>query len=287
MDEPLPSRIWAALNTVIFTAAGTSFTPMKLVVMTASVALLFVITSRVRTWVVSRASRGGKVEPGVAHAVATIGRYVALVLGILVIVESAGIDLSAVLVFGGALGVGVGLALQGAIKNFVSGLILLVERPIKVGDRIEVGATLGSVRTIGVRATTVITNDNVAVIVPNDELISTRIVNWSYEDADVRISVPVGVAYGTDLTRAKTALIAVAKAHPGVLASPEPDVLLRQFADSSLELVLRVWTREFTSRPDVLRSELNFAICAAFREHGVVIPFPQRDVHVHLPTSQA
>lgn len=196
------------------------------------------------------------------------------------ILQTAGIDLSTLTILAGALGVGVGFGLQSITNNFVSGIILLLERPIKVDDRIEVGDVNGDVVNISPRATTIVTNDNIAIIVPNADFISSKVVNWSYTNRDVRFNFPVGVSYNTDPKQVRTVLLEVARAHPGVLTEPSPSVLFHEFGDSSVNFVLRVWTREFSTTPGVLRSDLNFAISRAFKAHGIEIPYPQQDLHI-------
>jgi len=149
-----------------------------------------------------------------------------------------------------------------------------------VGDRIEVGPVTGDVVNISLRATTVVTNDNIAVIVPNSEFVSSRVTNWSYTDRDVRFNFPVGVSYRSDPEVVRRLLLQVADQHAGVLKNPKPDALLQEFGDSALNFVLRVWTRQYSTTPGTLRSELNFMISKTFKEHGIEIPFPQRDIHI-------
>ncbi|MDH4251636.1 MAG: mechanosensitive ion channel, partial [Nitrospira sp.] len=221
---------------------------------------------------------------GVRHAIGAIVRYIVVAIGLVIILQTAGINLSTLTVLFGALGIGVGFGLQSITNNFVSGIILLLERPIKVGDRIEVGDVHGDVVNISPRATTIVTNDNIAIIVPNADFISSKVVNWSYTNRDVRFNFPIGVSYGSDPEQVRRILLEVAQAHRGVLKEPGPSVLLDGFGDSSLNFVLRVWTREFSTIPGVLRSELYFSICRAFKEEGIEIPFPQRDLHIKSGT---
>ena len=180
----------------------------------------------------------------------------------------------------GAVGIGIGFGLQSIANNFISGLVILFERPVKVGDRIQVGGVTGDVVRIGARATTVKTNDNIDIIVPNSEFISSQVINWSHSDREVRLHVPVGVSYSSNPEEVQKILLDVAAVQPGVLKSPAPEVLFTEFGDSSLNFELLVWTSEFIAKPNFLHSELNFAIRAKFKECGVEIPFPQRDVHV-------
>jgi small-conductance mechanosensitive channel len=180
----------------------------------------------------------------------------------------------------GAVGVGFGFGLQNIISNFISGLIILAERPIAIGDRVEIGGVAGQVREISLRSTTVVTNDNMAIIVPNADFITQRVTNWSYEDPRVRFRVPFGVAYGTDLPKLRTLMLEVAAEHPKALKEPEPELFFVGFGDSSLNFELAVWSSESTLSPRRFRSELFFAIEKKLRESGIEIPYPQQDLHV-------
>jgi len=205
---------------------------------------------------------------------------VVLIIGAVIAMQNAGIDLSALAVFAGAIGVGLGFGLQDIAKNFVSGIILLLERPIEIGDRVEVGKVAGSVRQIRARSTTVVTNDNIAIIIPNSKFVSDTVVNWSHGDPKVRFRIPIGVAYGSDIDKVTALLLEIARRHPHALKDPEPKVYFDGFGDSSLNFELGVWTEEMTFRPRSFRSDLNLAIEKAFRENGIEIPFPQRDIHL-------
>jgi len=246
--------------------------------------LLVYLTGKIRQWITERVLARANVDIGVRQAVGSIIRYGFIAVGFAIILQTAGIDLSALTVLAGALGIGVGFGLQNIANNFISGLIILFERPIKVGDRIDVGGVSGDVVEISPRATTVVTNDNIAVIVPNSEFISARVTNWSYTNRDVRLNFPVGVSYKSDAEQVRRALLEVATAHAGVLKQPPPDVLLDEFGDSSINFNLRVWTRQYTTTPGVLRSEINYAILKKFHEENIEIPFPQRDLHIRSGT---
>lgn len=272
------------VNTPLYTAGKTVITPVTLVYLAVFTVLLFVATAKLKTWIVERLLASSRVDIGVRHAIGSIIRYFVVTIGLVVILQTAGIDVSTLTVLFGALGIGIGFGLQNVTNNFVSGLILLFERPIKVGDRIEIGNVHGDVVNISPRATTIVTNDNIAIIVPNAEFISSKVVNWSYTDRNVRFNFPVGVAYHSDPEQVRMILLDVARAHPGVLTDPGPSVLFHEFGDSALIFMLRVWTKEFATVPGVLRSELYFAISRAFKEHGIEIPFPQRDLHIKSGT---
>jgi len=276
----LLGQIKSFLDIPLFSAGKSSITTWTLVWLVILTLLLFSLTRWLKLWVVTRMLARSKIELGVRLAVGTIIRYVIIAVGLIVILQTAGIDLSTLTILAGALGVGVGFGLQNITNNLVSGIILLIERPIKVGDRIEVGEVHGDVVRISPRATIIVTNDNIAVIVPNSDFITGRITNWSYTDRDVRFHIPVGVSYRSDPEEVRRLLLAVAGAHPGVLKQPEPDALFQEFGDSSLNFILRVWTRDYITTPGILRSELNFAISRIFKEHGIEVPFPQRDLHI-------
>lgn len=224
--------------------------------------------------------RTGRADEAVAQSVGTILRYAVVVLGTLMIVQSAGIDLTTLNVLAGAVGIGIGFGLQGIAGNFISGIILLVGRPIKLGDRIEVANVEGDVVNLGARATTVVTNDNIAIIVPNSLFVSEIVVNWSLNDRRVRFRIPVSVAYGSDLEKVKRALLQVAAEDPDVIAEPAPAVRFMEFGDSGLKLELRAWTDSLIHRKGLLVSRLNFGIYAAFQREGIEVPFPQRVVHL-------
>lgn len=246
--------------------------------------VLTVVSRKLTDWMERGLLRRGQMDTGSRDAIRKTTRYLILVIGTMVILESAGVDLGSLTVIFGALGIGIGFGLQNIINNFVSGLIILFERPIKVGDRVQVGEVFGNVENIAIRATTVITNDNISIIVPNSEFISKQVINWSHNDPNVRISVPVGVAYGTDPDLVRDALLEVAESHDGVLEHPAPDVLFEEFGDSSLNFTLRVWSNRYTTRPGVFKSELNFLIARKLAEAGIQVPFPQRDLHIRSGT---
>src|SRR5581483_3274305 len=179
---------------------------------------------------------------GQQYAVSRVISYLVFLLGLIIGLQSLGVNLNSLVVVGGALGIGVGLGLQAVVSNFVAGLILLVEQPVKLGDRIEVGETYGDVVRLRGRSTWIRTNENVIIIVPNSEFINQRVTNWTANDRQVRISVQVGVSYGSDPGAVRESLLAVAQSHPDVLPEPGPEVIFTEFGDSSLNFELRVWT---------------------------------------------
>jgi small-conductance mechanosensitive channel len=268
------------LDIPLFKLGETHVTLWAILYLVILLVMLFYLTAKLKYFIVARLLAKSSIEIGVRQAVGSIIRYGVVAVGFVIIFETVGIDLSALTILAGALGIGVGFGLQNITNNLVSGLIILLERPIKVGDRIEVGKVVGDVLKISLRATTVRTNDNIAIIIPNSDFVSSKVTNWSYTDRDVRFNIPVGVSYNSDPEAVQRILLEVADDHPGVLKVPEPDVIFEEFGESSLNFLLRVWTREYITRPYILRSELNFAIKKKFKEHGIEIPFPQRDLHI-------
>jgi small-conductance mechanosensitive channel len=242
--------------------------------------LVFALNILIRRLIVGRLLRQTHFDQGLQFAITKISGYVFLTLGFYVALVVNGIDLSSLAVIAGALGVGIGFGLQNIVSNFVSGLILLAERPIVLGDRIEVAGVAGQVTKISLRSTIVVTNDNISIIVPNSDLITQSITNWSYGDPKVQIRIPIGVAYGTDVERLRALLLEVAAEHPNVLKEPEPIVLFESFGDSALNFELGVWTQDMAQKPRRFRSSVNFAIERKLRENNIEIPFPQRVVHL-------
>jgi len=226
---------------------------------------------------------------GGGQSIGTGMQALLIILGGLIIIQNSGINLGSLNLRAGALGVGIGFGLQNIANNCISGLIILFERPVKVGDRIEVGSVTGDVIKISSRATTVNTNDNISIIIPNADVINKQVINWSHNDRNVRFSIPVGVSYKEDPAMIKKILTDVAEEHPGVLTWPEPEVLFIQYGDSSLDFDLKVWTNHYIDRPIILRSELYYRIFEKFKEHDIEIPYPQRDLHIRsgLPAPES
>jgi len=264
----------------VTTIGGTELTLWTIVYLFFLLFLLFYITGKIRRWVIYRLLSKSKIDLGVRIAVGTIFRYLILVIGFIIVLQTVGIDLSTLTILAGALGVGIGFGLQNITNNFVSGIIILFERPIKVGDRIEVGSIRGDVVRISMRATTIVTNDNISIIVPNSEFISSTVINWSHIDRNVRLNFPVFVSYKADPEVVRKTLLEVADGNSGVLKDPKSDVLIDKFGDNSISFNLRVWTREYINRPGVLRSQLYYEILKKFKQNNIEIPFPQRDIHI-------
>lgn len=224
-----------------------------------------------------------EMNPGVAQAGSRLTYIALLSIGFFLSLGAAGLELSKITVLTGAFGVGLGFGLQNVVNNFVCGIIVSLERPVQVGDIVEVGTLMGEVRTIGFRSSTVRTFDGADVIVPNSELITKPVVNWSLTDLYRRTDISIGVAYGTDPKRVLSILTNIISSHRGVLKHPVPLITFDQFADSSLNFTVRFWSK-LDERLQV-RSELNIQIAEEFGKDGIEIPFPQRDVHLFLSQS--
>lgn len=216
---------------------------------------------------------------GIALALSSLVHYAILLLGFMIGLGALGIDLTRITIIAGALGVGVGFGLQNVVNNFVSGLILLFERPIQVGDSVQLGTLTGEVKRIGIRSSTVRTFEGAEVIVPNASLVSDQVTNWTLSDRMRRIDLDIGIAYGTDPQRVVAVLTEVARSSPGVLPEPAPVVLFLGFGDSALNFQVRAWTARFEEWVKT-RSDIGLAVQRALRAEGIDIPFPQRDVRI-------
>jgi small-conductance mechanosensitive channel len=259
---------------------GISLSLVQLFLLIALLVGVFWFSSRTKRFLFNRFLVKSGLDRSLQYAIAQIVSNLVLVIGIFIVLENTGIHLGALTVFAGAVGVGVGFGLQNIASNFISGLVILAERPITIGDRVEVAGIVGQVQQIRARSTVILTNDNIAMIVPNTKFIDSPVTNWTYGDPRVRFRVPIGVAYGSDVKKVSEALIAAGASNPHVLEHPAPSVFLKEFGESSINFELVVWSSEMSHRPSRFKSDLNFAIEEKLREAGIEIPFPQRDVHI-------
>ncbi len=228
---------------------------------------------RVRILQVSRLNRSAQ------DAIATTIKYTLMVVGAVVVFNLWGLDITSLTILAGALSVGIGFGFQDIAKNLGSGLVLLFERPIQVGDFVEVGNSMGTVERIGSRSTLIRTLDRVSIIVPNSRFLESEVINWSHDNPVSRLRLPVGVAYGSNLEDVKSALLNAAQEHPQVLRIPPPRILFPGFGDSSLDFQLLVWCGD-PSQQQLLRSDLYFGIHEQLKRRQIEIPFPQRDLHL-------
>jgi small-conductance mechanosensitive channel len=210
-------------------------------------------------------------------------KIVFIVIAVVVALNSVGIDLTAFAVFTGAVGVGVGFGLQKAISNFVSGVMLLLDRSVKPGDVISVGQTYGWVSSLGARYVSVVTRDGTEYLIPNEDLITHQVVNWSYSSNQVRLRIPIGVSYNADVRQARALCLEAAAETPRVLAEPPPVCLLLGFAESAIDLELRVWIHDPKNGVGNVKSDVLLLVWDKFHAHGIEFPYPQRDLHLKTP----
>lgn len=267
-----------SFDRALFQLGDTPVTIASLISFVVFLILAFVVSNLLQR-AARRVYAGRGIDEGVQYALNRLLHYVVLAVGIYLALENVGVSVSALAGLGAILAVGIGFGLQNIAQNFVSGLILLLERPIKKGDWVQVGETRGTVRDIRARATVITTYDDIDIIVPNGQFITEPVINPTFQRKSYRVKVNVGVAYGSDTELVRETLIQLAADHPNVLAVPAPMVFFEDFGDSSLNFRLMGWLADPRMEPRVL-SDLRFAIDKAFREKGVEIPFPQRDLHI-------
>ncbi|UCC81394.1 MAG: mechanosensitive ion channel [Candidatus Zixiibacteriota bacterium] len=280
--QELINKVTQILSFKLFELKQTPVTVLSVVMFILVIAVFFIGSKLLNRVILRRIFSRFIADKGIQFTLIRIVHYLIMITGVVVAFQFVGIDLAGLTVIFGLLSVGIGFGLQNITSNFISGLILLFERPIKVGDRVTVGDIEGDVTSINMRATTIQSLDNISIIVPNSEFISSTVTNWSYGDPKIRLRIEVGVSYSSDLDTVIKALTEVAREHPDVLKNPDPIVLLSGFGDSSWDMVLVVWLGT-PKRYYLTRSEINCAIVKKFRDHRVEIPFPQRDLHIRSP----
>ncbi len=273
------------LNTELVTLGKTTITPMTLVVVIL-VLIASVILARLARGAIGRLGhKFGDDRQGLVYIIQRLGYYVVLIIGVFTGLSLVGIDISTFSVFAGALGVGIGLGLQGMVKEFVSGMALMLDRSLRVGDFVELENGLaGEVVDIGTRATRIVTNDNIDILVPNSTFIEGQLTNWTHDGATRRIHIPFGVAYGSDKELVRKAALEAAANVPFTQpdeGNRKSQVWLTGFGDSALEFELVVWpSLDAAKRPSAMQAAYNWAIEDALRKYEIEIPFPQRDLHL-------
>ena len=259
MNWPDITHAIAAWNFSLFTLGKTDITVFALLKLAISALLLWLVAGRFSRWTLGRLLGRTNMQEGQRLAIAGLVHYVVLVFGAVVILQNAGIELTAFAIVGSALGVGVGFGLQNIISNFISGLIVLLERPIEIGDRIEVSGVEGVVKEVGARRTTVVTPDQIAILVPNQSFITSNVTNYSYLRQTVRLRVPVPIAAGQDVRRVETLLLEAAL-RAGLLAEPKPEVAITSLAASAVVLELWAWYDGKQFARSAILSQAYFAI---------------------------
>lgn len=282
------STLQEYLHLTLFTLQDTEVTIMSMVIFFLFLSFFLFLGSFARRILQHRILINFAIDSGLQYTLARVTQYIIVVLGVLISFQFVGIDLTSLAVIFGLLSVGIGFGLQNITANFISGLIIMFERPISVGDRVEVGGIEGDVIEISIRSTKIKTMNNTSIIVPNTQFVENNVINFSHGDSTFRLHVYVGVSYSSNLDDVLKALNEVAEEHPKVMKYPEHQVHLTQFGDSSWDMELRVWIPEVKDRL-IIQNELNQAIVRKFAEMDIEIPFPQRDLHVRssvdLPVS--
>jgi len=277
--EAIASRVWYYLNHKV--TVGSIEVSVTSLLEALLIFMLALILSRTLSRLLERRiAKRAYLDPGLRYTLGRLTQYVIVGLGTLLALKTGlNLDLTSIAVIFTALSVGIGFGLQYIAADIASGFILLFERPIRVGDRITIGKEEGDVQSINLRTTVMTTNDRVSVIMPNSKLIRDHLINWSYGDPRARISIPVGVAYGSDVDLATRTLLQAADGVDNVLNDPPPKVQFLKFSDWSLDFRLLIWT----NRPRLhtqIRSDINFRIERLFHEAGIEIPFPQTELRL-------
>jgi small-conductance mechanosensitive channel len=287
-DWPIVNRAYEILSRHFGTAGKFDFSVLTILSFLLIIVLTIWLSRRLGSLLQKRVFPKLEIDAGLQYTLLRITHYVLVAFGALYALRVGfDVDMTSVAVVLGFLSLGIGFGMQYIASDLVSGFILLFERPMRIGDRVKIGDVEGRVQSISVRTTIIYTNDNLAVIVPNSELVRNRFINYSYGSPEVRIAVPVGVAYGSDIDRVKAALIQAAGSVEEALAEPGPQVRLKEFGDSAINFDLLIWIREPHNHQQI-RSKANFEILRAFASEGIEIPFPQRDVWVRsIPSTMA
>jgi len=271
-------NVWKFFTTPILSLNNNAIS-IASVIAAVGIFIFFIVISKWIENLVAKALEKRTIDPGIKGSLERFSRYLTIAIGGFITLDSLGISLNSLAALGAILMVGIGFGLQNIAQNFISGLIILLERPIKRGDIVQVGDTSGRVMDIRVRSTVVETRDDVTIIIPNSQFISEQVINDSYSAEKIRYTVKIGVAYGSDVEKVKAALLRIAGEHEAVSSHPAAKVFFMDFGSSSLDFELRVWVTEFWATDGIL-SDLRFAIDREFRKQGIEIPFPQRDLHI-------
>ncbi len=271
-------QLWSIVRFTLFEVSGTKISILSII---SSVAIFYltVLLSRYAENLVGKLLAERKdIDRGVKDSIKRFTKYTVLIGGGFVALDTMGVKMNSLAAVGAVLMVGIGFGLQNITQNFISGLIILLERPIKMGDFVEVQGVKGKVISIGARSTVITTRDDVSIIVPNSQFISEQVINDSLSGEKIRLHVKIGVAYGTDPRLVESILMGVAQEHDRVLKNPPPKVFFKDFGSSSLDFTLSIWISDFWNNEGIV-SDLRFMIVEKFKENEVEIPFPQMDLH--------
>jgi small-conductance mechanosensitive channel len=269
-----------AMDEFAFTFGETRFSVLSLIELTISILVFIVIATWLTRFIESRTRRSQYLNPSMRVVLTKTSKFVIYGLAILFALKAVGIDFTAFAVFSGAVGVGIGFGLQKIFSNFISGFILIFDRSIKPGDVITIGNRFGWVQELNARYVVVQDRDGVEALIPNENLITSEVTNWSYSNRRVRQRLPVSISYHDDPELAMNLMVESAHEQPRVLKSPEPVARLLKFGDNGIELELRVWIEDPENGVANVTSDINLAFWKRFKQHGITIPFPQRDVHL-------
>jgi small-conductance mechanosensitive channel len=264
----------------LFKIGAVAVTPVFLVKGLVYLALLSVISTSVRKVLYRRVEKNTALGAQHSYVLARFASILVYTLGLTIGLETAGLNLNSLAILGGTLGIGVGFGLQSIVANWVAGLVLLIEQPFRIGDRIDVGNTSGVVVRVGGRGTWVRTYDNEVIIVPNSEFTTHRVTNWTANDPKVRLRIELDVDCASDLNKVKRVLEDVARKLPGVLPDPAPEAVLFQLGDSTFNFYLRFWTIITNDDNYRIKSDLYCAVIDAFAKENINMPYPQHDIHV-------
>jgi small-conductance mechanosensitive channel len=269
-----------ALTIPLLMIGKLAITPIFLIKTCLFLILLTLAAGLVRKALYRRVLGHTNMAPQYRYTIARFGAMLVYVCGLVAGLESVGLNLGSLAILGGTLGIGIGFGLQPLVGNWVSGLVLLIEQPIRIGDRIDLAGMSGVVMRIGGRSTWVRTYDNEVIIVPNSDFTSHRITNWTANDPKIRLSISVGVDYNSDLDDVRSTLEQIARQHPLVLSDPPAEAVVTQLADSAVNLVLRFWTMVQPTDNLRLESDLYCAMVKTLKQKGIAMPFPQMDLHL-------
>lgn len=284
-------KVYHFLDTIMtydISLGNLSFTMWKILLFFFIIWLSVIISGGIRMVLEEDVLKKAKLKKGVPRMISVVARFSLITIGIILAVSAVGMPLNQITIIFSAFSVGIGFGLQNVVNNFVSGIILLFERPVQIGDTVEVGALVGTVKSMGIRSSNVRTFDGAEVVVPNANLISNEVINWTLSDRKRRIEIISGVAYGSDVHKVQKLLFEVLAKHPDILKDPEPLVLFNDLGESSLDFRLLFWTENFDNWI-IIKSEIIFLIHDTLYREGISIPFPQRDLHIisHTKVSDA